>query len=73
MIPLRLPDNSTPKAMKAHPSLKAELSNRGVALEWRFVDSSVVRDSHDRCIIGANSAYNVPDLGTVMSGNKSEM
>lgn len=73
VIPLRLPDNSTPKAMKAHPSLKAELSNRGVALEWRFVDSSVVRDSHDRCIIGANSAYNVPDLGTVMSGNKSEM
>ena len=37
------------------------------------MDSTVVRDSHDRWIIGDSSAYNVPDVGTVMSGNKSEM
>jgi len=73
VLSLKLPDNSTPKAMKAYRSLKTELANRGITLEWRFVDSSVVRDSHDRWVIGANSAYNVPDVGTVMSGNKSEM
>jgi len=73
VISLKLPDNSTPKAMKAYRSLKTELSNRGISLEWRFVDSSVVRDSHDRWVIGSTSAYNVPDVGAVMSGNKSEM
>ncbi len=73
VLSLRLTDNSTPKALKAYRALKVELANRGISFEWRFVDSTVVRDSHDRWIIGDNSAYNVPDVGTVMSGNKSEM
>lgn len=73
VLSLRLPDNSTPKALKAYRALKAELANRGITFEWRFVESTVVRDSHDRWIIGEGSAYNVPDVGTVMSGNKSEM
>ncbi len=73
ILSLKLPDNSTPKAMNAYRALKAELLHRGIKLEWRFIDSAMVRDAHDRWIIGASSAYNVPDVGTVMSGNKSEM
>lgn len=73
VLSLRLPDNSSSKAVRAYRALKIELANRGIAFEWRFVDSAIVRDSHDRWIIGSDSAYNVPDVGTVMSGNKSEM
>ncbi len=73
ILSLKLLDNSTPKAMKAYRALRNELLQRGIELEWRFIDSTLVRDAHDRWIIGATSAYNVPDVGTVMSGNKSEM
>lgn len=73
ILSLQLPDNSTTKILKSYQSLKSELSHRGIALEWRFIDSTVIRDSHDRWIIGSDTAYNVPDVGTVMSGNKSEM
>lgn len=73
IISLRLPGNSSPKVLKSYRSLKLELAHRGISLEWRFIDSTLVRDSHDRWIIGADSAYNVPDVGTIMSGNKSEM
>ena len=59
--------------MKAYQALKQELLAKKIQLEWRFVDSTVVRDTHDRWIIGASSARNVPDVGTIMSGNKSEI
>lgn len=73
ILSLQLPDNSTPKIRKSYQSLKAELAYRGISLEWRYIESTMVRDTHDRWIIGSNSAYNVPDVGTIMSGNKSEM
>lgn len=73
VLSLKLSDNSTPKVIKSYRALKSELAHRRIGFEWRFIDSALVRDSHDRWIIGADSAYNVPDVGTVMSGNKSEM
>ncbi len=32
-----------------------------------------MRDTHDRWIIGAKTARDVPDVGTIFSGNNSEM
>lgn len=73
ILSLKLPTNSSPRVLKAYQALKQELLARKIQLEWRFVDSTVVRDIHDRWIIGASSARNVPDVGTIMSGNKSEI
>ncbi len=73
VLSLKLPANSTGKVMKSYKALKKELLIKEIALEWRFIDSSHVRDSHDRWIIGSDTARNVPDVGTVMSGNKSEI
>jgi hypothetical protein len=73
ILSLQLPANSSAKVTKAYQALKKELLQKGIQLEWRFIASSLVRDTHDRWVIGAISARNVPDVGTIMSGNKSEM
>jgi hypothetical protein len=73
ILSLSLPNNSTPKSINAYKALKVELLAKKIAFEWRTVDSSVVRDTHDRWIIGIDNATNVPDVGTIFSGNKSEM
>ena len=73
VLSLQLPANSTPKVIRAYKALKQELLIKNIDFEWRFIDSTHLRDTHDRWVIGANSARNVPDVGTIMSGNKSEM
>jgi hypothetical protein len=46
---------------------------KGVALEGRFIDSWLVRGTHDRWVIGQSGAWNLPDIGTILSGSKSEI
>lgn len=73
ILSLELEGNSGTRARRQFRDLHAELSGRGVDLEWRFVDSGLIRDTHDRWIIGSDSARNVPDVGTIYSGKYSEL
>ncbi|WP_423488530.1 hypothetical protein [Mycobacteroides sp. PCS013] len=73
VLSLRLEGNSSAKTRRRYEALKHELEQKGVALEWRFIDSQLVKATHDRWVIGQDSARNVPDVGTVLSGNHSEL
>jgi hypothetical protein len=42
-------------------------------VEWRVIDSTKIRDTHDRWIIGDESARNVPNVNAIISGQHSEL
>lgn len=73
VLSLQLEGNSSSKTRKKYQALQQELQGKGISLEWRFIDSSLVRATHDRWVIGETTARNVPDVGTVLSGNHSEI
>jgi len=73
ILSLQLDQNSNSKAKKKYQALQQELKGKGIDLEWRFIDSTLVRGTHDRWIIGDSSARNVPDVGTILSGSHSEI
>lgn len=54
-------------------NLRSELTARGVTMEWRVIDSTKIRDTHDRWVIGDNSARNVPNVNAIISGQHSEL
>jgi len=71
---LDMPDkNTTKRGRSAYKDLRIDLRNRGIGLDWHVIDSTLIRDTHDRWIIGATTARNVPDVGTIFSGNHSEL
>jgi hypothetical protein len=53
--------------------LRTELANRGVTLEWRVIDSTLIRDTHDRWIVSDTSARNIPNVNAIFSGQHSEL
>lgn len=73
ILSLQLPGNEGRRARRSYRDLAAELNHRNINLEWRMIDSRLIKDTHDRWIIGASSARNVPDVGTIFSGNHSEL
>lgn len=73
VLSLALPDNQTRKAKRTYRDLSRELRERGVSLEWRFVDSRDLRDVHDRWIITEGRAWNLPNLNAILSGQHSEI
>lgn len=61
-------------AKKDYKRLQIELANKGIKLLWHTVDSKLIRDAHDRWIIGGNGyARNVPNVNAINSGQKSEL
>jgi hypothetical protein len=73
VLSLKLPDNSSKNALRDYRNLRTELANRSVAFEWRVIDSKLVRDTHDRWIVGRRSARNVPNVNAIFSGQRSEL
>ncbi|GIF78364.1 hypothetical protein [Asanoa siamensis] len=73
IISLKLQQNSGRKALRDYHDLVAELAHKSISIEWRAIDSKLIRDTHDRWIIGSSTARNVPDVGTIYSGNHSEL
>ena len=59
--------------IKEYRRLKEELANKGIVLEWLVIDSKEIRDTHDRWILSKNAGWNLPDLGTILSGSRSEI
>jgi hypothetical protein len=73
ILSLSMPDNSGPRAVKVYRLLQQDLAVRSITLEWRFIDSQLVRDDHDRWIIGSKTARNVPNVNAIFSGQYSEL
>ena len=73
ILSLELKDNLTKVAREDYERLCKELSRKGISLEWRIIDSSKIRDTHDRWIIAANGAWNVPNVNAIHSGQRSEL
>jgi hypothetical protein len=61
------------KVRRDFANLQAELASRGIAVEWRVIDSTQIRDTHDRWVIGDASARNVPNVNAIISGQHSEL
>lgn len=54
-------------------NLVAEFKSRGIDFEWRVIDSTLIRDTHDRWVITDTSARNIPNVNAIFSGQHSEL
>lgn len=74
VLSLYLPDyHSGRRVKRQYKDLVKELGHRHVAFEWRGIDSHNIRDTHDRWLIGASTAWNVPNVNAIASGQHSEL
>lgn len=62
----------SPKSMKDYERFRAEMANKGVAVEWR-VDGKSTRDWHDRWVADDKTAWNVPPINTLLKNDYSEI
>jgi hypothetical protein len=69
LLSLLMPDHEGRRPQRQY----RELANRGIKLEWRTIDSKLVRDTHDRWIIGEGEAWNVPNVNAIFTGQNSEL
>jgi len=61
------------KVKRDYGNLVAELANRGVRLAWRVIESTKIRDTHDRWVITDTTARNIPNVNAIFSGQHSEL
>jgi hypothetical protein len=73
VLSLRLPESEGRRSLRRYRDLKTELVRRSIRFEWRTIDSALIKDTHDRWIVGASSARNVPNVNAILSGQNSEM
>lgn len=73
VLSLELEENNSKRARREYRDLSRELTARGVSIEWRFIDSRDIRDTHDRWVISRSTAWNVPNLNAILSGQHSEL
>lgn len=73
ILSLRLEEHQGRRTMRDYRDLVKELGERGIDLAWRTVDSKLMRNTHDRWIIGKNRSWNVPNVNAIYSGQHSEM
>lgn len=63
------PANVDQRAKHDFTRFREELSNKGIAAEWRILREF----SHDRFIISKNRCYNVPPINSLLRGQYSEI
>ena len=63
------PANVDQRAKHDFTRFREELSNKGIAAEWRILREF----SHDRFIINKNVCYNVPPINSLLRGQYSEI
>lgn len=73
ILSLLLADHDGRRTRTRYRDLRTELRHRGITLEWRTVDSKVVKDTHDRWILGRATARNVPNVNAIFSGQHAEL
>ncbi|MFQ5813078.1 MAG: DEAD/DEAH box helicase [Anaerolineae bacterium] len=62
-------DQFNEKAKRELERFSAEMGQKGISVEWRITERSI---SHDRYIISAKSAYNVPPVNAIFQGTYGE-
>lgn len=65
--------NLSKKSRNYYKRLKTELANKGINLTWYVIDSKMVKDVHDRWILGEKRGWNVPNINAILSGQSSEI
>lgn len=73
ILSLRMTEHDGKRPLRQYRDLRNELAGRSVDLSWRTIDSTKIRDTHDRWIIGDDSARNVPNVNAIYTGQHSEM
>jgi hypothetical protein len=73
VLSLEMDESVTKRAKRKYRDLGRELGARGISFEWRFAESQSVRRVHDRWIVTGSSAWNVPNLNAITSGQRSEL
>jgi hypothetical protein len=73
ILSLRLADHDGKRTLRQYRDLRSELAGRAVDLSWRTIDSTKIRDTHDRWVISADTARNVPNVNAIYTGQHSEM
>jgi hypothetical protein len=73
VLSLHLPEHDSTGARTSYRDLSTELSNKGIDFLWHVVPSTALRATHDRWIIGATTARNVPNVNAIYSGQHSEL
>jgi hypothetical protein len=74
ILSIYLPDvHGGKRVRRDFTNLQSELAARSVQMEWRVIDSTRIRNTHDRWVIGDESARNVPNVNAIISGQHSEL
>ena len=61
-------------ALADYKKLSKELAPKGISLEWRMLKRSESHDFHDRWVLDDSEVcYNLPSVGSIRSGQKSEL
>ncbi|MFN7160768.1 MAG: hypothetical protein ACK4NC_04125 [Candidatus Gracilibacteria bacterium] len=67
-------NNVNKDTKKTYLHFKQEMKNKGIEVIWSVIDSTEMRDSHDRWIIGGNNyLLNLPNVNAIASGQRSEI
>ncbi|MGB2580769.1 MAG: hypothetical protein WBC83_03680 [Minisyncoccia bacterium] len=66
--------NLSSDAKKYYKRFKQEMVNKGIKTTWATINSTEIRDTHDRWILdGVGYLRNVPNVNAISSGQRSEM
>ena len=65
--------NLNNEAKEVYSRLKKELQHKKISLLWKTIESTKIRDQHDRWIIGKDSLRNLPNVNAINSGQRSEI
>lgn len=62
------------EARKYYKRFEQEMSNKGIKTTWATIESTLIRDTHDRWIMDGNGYLrNIPNVNAISSGQRSEI
>jgi hypothetical protein len=62
------PSNITPKAKKTFQRFKTEMTNDGIACEWRVLTAAASRELHARVLFDDQLTFELPPLNSLLAG-----
>lgn len=75
ILSLDLGENNLGKdALNTYKRFKQEMQNKGISVDWSTIDSTLIRDAHDRWIFDDHGyVRNTPNVNAILSGQRSEI
>ena len=62
------PSNITPRAKKAFQRFETEMTNDGIACEWRVLTAAASRELHARVLFDDQLTFELPPLNSLLAG-----